>query len=104
MTADTIPRLLDDAAARFAGREAVVDGDVHLTFAGLRAAAREAARAVIASGVEQGDRVAIWAPNINEWIVAALGALSAGAVLVPINTRFKGREAAYVLNKSRERL
>jgi len=100
----TIPRLLDMSAERFAEREAIVDGDKTLSFAALREAVRGVARATIAAGVEHGDRVAIWAPNIHEWIVAALGALSAGAVLVPINTRFKGREAAFVLNKSRARM
>jgi acyl-CoA synthetase (AMP-forming)/AMP-acid ligase II len=100
----TIPQLVEVAAERFADREAVVDGDARLTFAELGEEIRNAARAVIAAGVEQGDRVAIWSPNILEWIVAALGSLTAGAVLVPINTRFKGREAAFVLNKSRARM
>ena len=100
----TIPGLLDSAAERFGAREAVVDGDMRITFEHLRVAARHAARAAIAMGVEPGDRVAIWAPNIHEWIVAALGALHAGGVLVPINTRFKGREAGFVLQKSRARL
>jgi HIP---CoA ligase len=44
--------------------------------------------------------VAIWAPNCAEWMLAALGALRAGAVLVPLNTRFKGGEAAYILRSS----
>jgi acyl-CoA synthetase (AMP-forming)/AMP-acid ligase II len=100
----TIPRLLDRAAGRFGAREAIADGETHLSFEQLRAAARQAARATIASGITARDRVAIWAPNIHEWIVAALGALTAGAVLVPINTRFKGREAGYVLAKSRAKL
>src|SRR5690606_33670849 len=43
-------------------------------------------------------------PNIHEWIIAALGAQSAGGVLVPFSTRMKGAEAAYVLNKSRARI
>ena len=47
-----------------------------------------------------GGRVAIWAPNCAEWMLAALGALRAGAVLVPMNTRFKGGEAAYILRAS----
>ncbi len=53
----------------------------------------------IATGIGPGDRVAIWAPNSWEWIVAALGALGSGAWLVPVNTRFKGDEAAYVLDR-----
>ena len=59
--------------------------------------------AAIATGVHPGDRVAIWAPNMAEWIVAALGLVGAGAALVPLNTRFKGPEAAYVLTRSRAR-
>ena len=59
------------------------------------------ARAMMAAGVGPGDRVAIWAPNGLGWIVAALGAQSAGAALVPVNTRWKGAEAAYVLSASK---
>ena len=60
----------------------------------------DAARALVAAGIEPGDRVAVWAPNSLEWIVAALGVTTAGGVLVPVNTRFKGAEAAYVLARS----
>jgi len=100
----TIPRLVEDAAGRFGVREAVIDGDARLSFTDLAAAVREAARGAIAAGVEPGDRVGIWAPNVWEWIVAALGAIAAGAVLVPVNTRFKGREAGYLLDRSGARL
>ena len=65
---------------------------------------RRAARALCASGVERGDRVAVWAPNSLEWIVAALGVTTAGGVLVTVNTRFRGTEAAYVLERSGARL
>jgi acyl-CoA synthetase (AMP-forming)/AMP-acid ligase II len=99
----TIPRLLHSSASRFPSREAIVDGDVALTYPELADQANEAARAFIALGIEPGDRVAIWAPNVWEWVVAALGLQSAGAVLVPVNTRFKGAEAAYILRKSRAR-
>lgn len=64
----------------------------------------KAAAAFIAADIKHGDRVAIWAPNRHEWIVAALGIQSIGAVLVPINTRLKGAETAYVLNRSRARI
>jgi acyl-CoA synthetase (AMP-forming)/AMP-acid ligase II len=51
--------------------------------------------------VRPGDRVSIWAFNCVEWIVAVLGLWQAGAVLVPINTRFKGAEAADLLSRAR---
>ncbi len=99
----TIPHLLRSSADRFSAREAIVDvsDGTSLSFTGLAAAAHDAARAFMSVGIERGDRVAIWAPNIWEWVVAALGLQSAGGVLVPLNTRFKGREAVYILGKSR---
>src|SRR5262249_25615713 len=44
------------------------------------------------------------APNTTEWVVAALGVYAAGAIVVPLNTRFKGSEAAYILDRSRAKL
>ncbi len=101
---ETIPRLLLGAAERFGDAPAIEDGDVRLDFRELADSGLEAARAFLAAGVEPGDRVALWAPNVHEWILAALGAHCAGAVLVTLNTRFKGAEAAYVLRKSGARL
>ena len=54
----------------------------------------------MAAGVGAGDRAAMWAPNCAEWMLAALGLLRAGAVLVPLNTRFKGGEAAYIIRNA----
>jgi HIP---CoA ligase len=99
----TIPQLLEAAAARFGGRTAVEDGAARLSFRELADAAHAATRAFIAGGLAPGERVAIWAPNIHEWIVAALGLQGAGGVLVPLNTRFKPFEAAWVLRRSRAR-
>ncbi len=96
----SIPALAQWAAARYGDAEAVVDGGTRVTFRELAALARRATRAAMAQGIQPGDRVAIWAPNSWEWIVAALGALGAGAWLVPVNTRFKGDEAAYVLDRA----
>ena len=100
----TICELVDDAARRFPDLEALVDGDVRWTFPELRDRIRASARALMASGIEPGDRVAVWAPNIWEWVVAGLGIHLAGGVLVPVNTRFKGREADYILQKSKARI
>jgi branched-subunit amino acid ABC-type transport system permease component len=95
----TIPRLVQGAAQRFGDAVAVEDGDIRLSFSNLHAAALRACRAFCAAGIAPGDRVGIWAPNSVEWIVAAIGLQSAGAVLVTLSTRFKGTEAAYVLRK-----
>lgn len=100
----TIPALVADAAERFGDQEAVVDGGLRLSFGDLAEAATASTRAAMAAGLEPGDRAAIWAPNIHEWVLAALGILGAGGVLVPLNTRFKGAEAADILARSRARL
>jgi acyl-CoA synthetase (AMP-forming)/AMP-acid ligase II len=100
----TIPRLVQASAARYAEKSAVEDGDIQLSFTELAEAGLRAARAFCAAGIERGDRVGIWAPNVAEWIIAAIGLQNAGAVLVTLNTRFKGAEAAYVLRKSGARI
>jgi acyl-CoA synthetase (AMP-forming)/AMP-acid ligase II len=96
----TVPRLVEDAATRHASTEALVDGDVRLTYAQLASEVDRYARGFVAAGLGVGDRVAIWGPNCAEWMLAALGVLRSGGVIVPLNTRFKGGEAAYILRNS----
>ena len=100
----TIPALLRDAAVNHAGEPALIDGDVRFTYAELSTAVDNAAKAFIGAGLQPGDRVAIWAPNIWEWPVALLGMQAAGGVLVPLNTRYKGAEALGILEASRARI
>ena len=88
------------AADRFGDAEAVVDGPLRLSFAEVVERIRCAAGAFAELGVEKGERVAIWAPNSAEWMIAAFGLLSAGGVLVPVNTRFKAEEAAGIIGGS----
>jgi acyl-CoA synthetase (AMP-forming)/AMP-acid ligase II len=102
--AHTVPQLVQGAAERFGNHHAIEDGAVVLTFAELADASQQAARAFCAAGIAPGDRVAIWAPNTYEWVIAAIGIQSAGGVLVPLNTRLKGGEAGYILKKSRARI
>jgi HIP---CoA ligase len=97
---DTIAALTASAAARHADRLAVVDRDIQLSYSELFDEARTFGAALVASGIEPGDRVSIWAGNRAEWVIAALGLWQAGAVLVPVNTRFKGAEAADILARS----
>ena len=88
------------AADRFGDAEAVVDGPLRLTFTELVHRIRCAAGAFRDFGIDKGDRVAVWAPNSADWVVAAFGVMTAGGVLVPVNTRFKSEEAADVIGRS----
>ncbi|MEZ5151460.1 FadD3 family acyl-CoA ligase [Rhodococcus zopfii] len=95
----TTPAALDRAAGDHADRLAIADGDIRLTFAQLRDQVRDFAAALAASGVEPGARVALWSPNTHHWVVAALGVHWAGGVVVPINTRYTGAEAADIVDR-----
>ncbi len=96
----TIPEMVLSAADRFGDAEAVVDGPLRLTFTEAVNRIRCAAGAFAEIGIDKGDRVAIWAPNSAEWIIAAFGLLTAGGVLVPVNTRFKTDEAGDIIARS----
>jgi acyl-CoA synthetase (AMP-forming)/AMP-acid ligase II len=97
---DTIPAAVDTAAERFGDHEAVVDGEVRLTYRDLRTRVRQVAAAFVAGGLRPGDRVAICAPNTWHWVVAALGASYAGGILVPLNTRFTAAEMLDIISRS----
>lgn len=89
---------------RFGDAEAIADGPVRLSFNQLADRVRCAAGAFAAAGIAKGDRAAIWAPNSAEWIIAAFGLLTAGGVLVPVNTRFKPTEASDIIRRSGAKL
>ena len=102
--AATIPALVQTNAGRFVDHSALDDGEIRPSHAALTEACLAATRAFVAAGVQPGDRVGIWAPNIAEWVIAAVGLQGAGAVLVTLSTRLKGAEAAYTLRKSGARM
>ncbi|MDB5972777.1 MAG: fatty acid--CoA ligase [Hydrocarboniphaga sp.] len=102
---NTVPAAFAASVAAHRERIAVRSEDGReLSYAALDAQRIDATRALLACGIQRGDRVAIWAPNGIEWIVAGLAIHSLGAVLVPVNTRMKGSEAGYVLARSGARL
>jgi acyl-CoA synthetase (AMP-forming)/AMP-acid ligase II len=100
----TTPAALTRAATSWPDRPALVDTQwstpVALTWAQLRERVIDVAAALIASGIRPGDRVALWSPNSHHWPVAALGVHHAGAVLVPLNTRYTAGEAIDVIERS----
>ncbi|HAN28641.1 MAG TPA: fatty acid--CoA ligase, partial [Haliea salexigens] len=96
----TLPQVVAATARALPERVAISDGPVSLTYAELDAARLRAAAAFLAAGLAHGERIAIWAPNMWQWIVAAMGAQTIGGVLVPLNTRLKGAEAGFILRRS----
>ena len=103
LLADTIGGALNQAAARWGDRDAL---DFVPSAAALlvRRTAHEAdrvARALIALGVERGDRVGIWSANRAEWMITQYAAAKAGAILVNINPAYRLRELEYALNAVR---
>lgn len=99
---DTIGAALARTAERFPDREALVDvpSGRRWTYAEFGAAVDELARALLASGVERGDRVGIWAVNCPEWVLVQYATARVGAVLVNINPAYRAHELAYVLNQA----
>ncbi len=96
----SIPAMVRDGAQRYDDALAIVCSGRRVSYTELLNCVTESAQALIAGGIESGDRVAVWAPNSFEWIVSALSVTMVGAVLVPVNTRFKGAEAAFILARS----
>src|SRR5215471_1711722 len=96
----TIGSLLDERAKRDGMREALVFEGRSATFADLTREVDVLARGLIHLGIEPGEKVALWMMNRPEWIHAALAVMRIGAVLVPINTRFRCEDAGYVLGQS----
>jgi acyl-CoA synthetase (AMP-forming)/AMP-acid ligase II len=97
----TIPAAVAAAAGKFGDGPAIAEpGGPRISYHQLLQQTTTVARALIAEGVAHGDRVAIWSPNSHHWILAAFGALSVGATLVPVSTRFTGPEALDVIARS----
>ncbi|GAA3706483.1 AMP-binding protein [Terrabacter ginsenosidimutans] len=98
----TIGDNFDATAERFGEREALVDvaQGRRWTYAELRADVDRLARALLAVGVETGDRVGIWAPNCSEWTLVQYATAKIGAILVNINPSYRSHELQYVLNQA----
>ena len=97
----TTPAVLDRMAFDLADHQILVTPERSFTFAELHEEVRHTAAAIIGAGVAPGDRVAVWSPNTWHWVVSCLAIHYAGAVLVPLNTRYTAEEAADILGRTR---
>ncbi|MGE0131603.1 MAG: AMP-binding protein [Blastocatellales bacterium] len=98
----TVGALLTRLAETLPDNEALVyaDRNLRLTFAELEAEARLIARGLMACGVERGERVALWAANVPEWVVLQFALAKIGAILVTVNTSLRAHEMDYLLRQS----
>ncbi len=102
----TVGQLLDRAAAQFPHQEAVISlaEGVRLTYAQLHQRANDLARAMLGYGLAHGDRAALWAPNMADWVVVQHAAAKAGVILVTVNPAYRAGETAFVLKHSGARV
>jgi long-chain acyl-CoA synthetase len=77
---------------------------VELSYSALDAASARAAALIRARGVQPGDRVGLMLPNVPYFPIVYYGILRAGAVVVPMNVLFKGREVGFILGDSGAKL
>lgn len=96
----TIGEALDRITARFGTREALTFAGQRWSFQALQADCERAARGLLHCGIAPGEKVSLWLPNCPEWLHAMFAVSKIGAVLVPINTRFRVNDLAYVLRQS----
>jgi fatty-acyl-CoA synthase len=93
----TVGDMLDRTTERFGAWEAWCFGAQRQSFHALHASVEQAARGLMACGIQPGDKVALWLTNRPEWLHILYAIAKIGAILVPINTRFRTHDLAYIL-------
>ncbi len=98
----TIGASLDRIAAQIGDRDALISchQKTRFTYAELLDEVNRAARGLLALGVQRGDRVGIWSPNVAEWLITQYAAAKVGAILVNVNPAYRLRELEYALKQS----
>jgi fatty-acyl-CoA synthase len=99
---ETIGANLERTVRRFGDRDALVScaQGVRYSYAELGAAVDELARALLAAGVAQGDRIGVWSPNCAEWTLVQYATATIGAILVNVNPAYRTSELQYALAQS----
>jgi fatty-acyl-CoA synthase len=98
----TMGGLLDDIARRYPDNDALVYPDLglRLVYREFKACCDRIAKGLLGLGIRKGDHVAIWATNVPEWVILQFATARIGAILVTVNTNYKGAELAYILEQS----
>jgi fatty-acyl-CoA synthase len=98
----TIGELLDQVSERLPNKEGMVYADraVRYTYRELQQAADQVAKALIGMGIKKGEKIALWATNVPQWVLLQLGSAKMGAILVTVNTAYQSSELEYLLKQS----
>ena len=96
----TLGNLLDVAVDQFASQEALCFENKRWSFSEIKSHVDKLARGLIGVGVKPGDKVCLWMTNCPEWIYTFFAVAKIGAILVPVNTRFRTSDMEYVLRQS----
>ena len=98
----SVGELLARLARDYPEREALIypDRGLRYDFSQLEWLARKIAKGLLSLGIETGDRVALWAPNIPEWVVLQFALAKIGAILVTVNTSLRAAEIEFLLKQS----
>ncbi|MCD6110532.1 MAG: long-chain-fatty-acid--CoA ligase [Thermoplasmata archaeon] len=96
----TLSSFLSWAAENYPDRDAVLFDEQRISYKELDEKASRFAAGLLKIGVKPGERVGLWMPNYPQWMVAYFGIARMGAVVVPMNTRYRAKELEYIINNS----
>ncbi len=98
----TIGQLVDIVADQFSDRKALeyYEYGINYTWSQFRDVCNDVAKAFMALGINQGDKIAIWANNVPEWLYSQFGTGKMGGVLVTVNTSYRSFELEYLMSQS----
>ncbi len=99
----TLGEILDETVSRFPEREAYIypDEELRYTWSEFGAEVDKLAKGLMAHGVQKGEKVAAWAPNVHHWVTLMFATAKIGAVLITVNTNYRSNELKYLLKQSR---
>ncbi|HCP32183.1 TPA: AMP-binding protein [Candidatus Acetothermia bacterium] len=96
----TLSQVLSETTRAFPRRNAIIDQGYKISYQELNERVNQLARGLIELGVQKGEKVGLWMPNVPKWVIAYFAIARIGAVVVPMNTRYKSHEVHYILQNS----
>jgi fatty-acyl-CoA synthase len=102
MVRKTIGQMLDEVADRYEKRDVLIhtEAGIHYNYGLFRWEVERAAKGMIKMGIQKGDKIALWAPNTPEWIIAQHALTKIGAVFIPVDPGAGQEDVRYILEQS----